>query len=128
MKNFLFLKLVVLSRFLPISDAAIQVEVPIVRRGPTTRSGTRAIREGFSKAVQQILDQDGQTDQNQLLIEDMCQLKIQDPTGPMEVHSAGPIQFTSFSQNQAGLNISISDLNSNPILIPSNQFDSGSEI
>ncbi|KAG2250142.1 hypothetical protein Bca52824_080278 [Brassica carinata] len=30
-------------------DAAIQIEVPLVRRGPTTRSGARAIRVGFSK-------------------------------------------------------------------------------
>ncbi|XP_056852919.1 uncharacterized protein LOC130502196 [Raphanus sativus] len=53
------------------NDEAIQVEVPIIRHGPTNRSGTKAIREGFSKAVQQILDQDGQTGQNQLLIEEM---------------------------------------------------------
>ncbi|KAF3592634.1 hypothetical protein DY000_02021449 [Brassica cretica] len=75
-------------------DEAIQVEVPIVRRGPTTRSGTRALREGFTKAVQLILDRDGQTDQEQLLIEEMFQLKIQDQAGPAEVQDAtGLIQF-----------------------------------
>ncbi|XP_056848903.1 uncharacterized protein LOC130499034 [Raphanus sativus] len=84
------------------NDEAIQVEVPIIRRGPTTRSGTKAIREGFSKAVQQILDQDGQTGQNQLLIKEMVQLKIQDQAGSIEVQdSAGPIQFRSLVQNQA---------------------------
>ncbi|KAF3563088.1 hypothetical protein DY000_02017671 [Brassica cretica] len=67
-----------------VCDEAIQVEVPIVRRGPTTRSGTRALRKGFTKAVQQILDQDRQTDQEQLLIEEMVQLKIQDRAGPTE--------------------------------------------
>ena len=55
------------------NDAAIQVEVPIVTSGPSTRSGAKAIRFGFSKAVQQILDQD-----EELLIEEMVQLKIQD--------------------------------------------------
>ncbi|KAG5385166.1 hypothetical protein IGI04_036636 [Brassica rapa subsp. trilocularis] len=89
-------------------DEAIQVEVPIVRRGPTTQSGTRALREGFTKAVQHILDQDGQTDQDQLLIEKMVQLKIQDQAGPKEVQDAAdPIQFRL---NQAGLLISTSEL------------------
>ena len=74
-----------------IYDEAIQVVVPIVRHGLSTRSGAKAIREGFSKAVQQILDQDGQTGQNQFLIEEMVQLKIQD--------QAGPIQFRSFDHN-----------------------------
>ena len=60
------------------NDKAIQVEVPIVRRGPTTQSGAKAIRECFFNVVQQILDQDGQTGHNQLLIEEMVQLKIQD--------------------------------------------------
>ena len=110
------------------NDAAIQIEVPVVRRGPTTRSGTRAIREGFSKAVQHILDQDGQTDQNQLLIEDMIQLKLQDPTGAIEVpNAAGPIQFRSFGQTQSGSIISISDLVPNSHSHSSNQLDSGSE-
>ncbi|KAF2558392.1 hypothetical protein F2Q68_00016323 [Brassica cretica] len=89
-------------------DEAIQVEVPIVRRSPTTRSGTRALREGFTKAVQQILDRDGPTDQDQLLIEEMVQLKIQDQAGPTEVQdAAGPIQFRL---NQAGRLISTSEL------------------
>ncbi|KAG5413256.1 hypothetical protein IGI04_000823 [Brassica rapa subsp. trilocularis] len=84
-------------QFLILSfDEAIQVEVPIVRRGPTTRSGTRALRE------------DGQTDQDQLLIEKMVQLKIQDQAGPKEVQDAAdPIQFRL---NQAGLLISTSEL------------------
>ncbi|KAF8046567.1 hypothetical protein N665_3613s0003 [Sinapis alba] len=62
------------------SDAAIQVEVSIIRRGPTTRSGARIIREEFSKTVQEMMDQDDQTGHNQLLIEEMVQLKIQDQT------------------------------------------------
>ncbi|KAF3532020.1 hypothetical protein DY000_02038974 [Brassica cretica] len=90
-------------------DEAIQVEVPIVRRGPTTRSGTRALREGFTKAVQQILDRDGQTGQEQLLIEEMVQLKIQDQAGPTEVQdSTGPIQFRL---NQAGQTVNNFNLN-----------------
>ena len=99
-----------------IPDEAIQVEVPVVRRGPTTRSGTRALREGFTKAVQQILDRDGQTDQDQLLIEEMVQLKIQDQAGPTEVQDAtGPIQFRL---NRAGRLISISELGPSSISIP----------
>ena len=78
------------------NDAAIQIEVPVVRRGPTTRSGAKAIRLSFSKAVQQILDQDVQTDQDKLLIEEMIQLKIQDQASSIEVQDqAGPIQFRS---------------------------------
>ena len=107
------------------SDEAIQVEVPIVRRGPTTRSGTRALREGFTKAVQQILDRDGQTDQDQLLIEEMVQLKIQDQAGPTEVQDAtGPIQFRL---NQAGRLISTSELGPDPISISSTPTLHGSE-
>ena len=99
------------------NDEAIQVEVPVVRRGPTTRSGTRALREGFTKAVQQILDRDGQTDQDQLLIEEMVQLKIQDQAGPTEVQDAtGPIQFRL---NQAGRLISTSELGPDSISISS---------
>ena len=94
-------------------DEAIQIEVPIVRLGPTTRSGSRAIRAGFSKDVQQILDQDGQTGQNQLLIEEMIQLKIEDQAGPIEVQDhAGPIQFKSLGQNRTGQIISTCDLGS----------------
>lgn len=90
------------------NDAAIQVEVPIVTSGPTTRSGAKAIRLGFSKAVQQILDQD-----EELLIEEMVQLKIQDPAGPIEVQDqAGSLQFRSLGQNQTGLTISTCDLGS----------------
>ncbi|KAF3495887.1 hypothetical protein DY000_02053237 [Brassica cretica] len=73
-----------------LPDAAIQIEVHVVRRGPTTRRGAKAIRFGFSKAVQQILDQDVQTDQDQLMIEEMIQLKIQDPAGSIEVQTGQP--------------------------------------
>ncbi|KAF2618532.1 hypothetical protein F2Q68_00039961 [Brassica cretica] len=108
------------------SDETIQVEVPIVRRGPTTRSGTRALREGFTKAVQQILDRDGQTDQDQLLIEEMVQLKIQDQAAPTEVQdAAGPIQFRL---NQAGRLISTSELGPDSISISSTPTLPGSEI
>ena len=93
------------------NDEAIQIEVSIVRRGLTTRSGAKAIREGFSKAVQQILDQDGQTGQNQLVIEEIIQLKIQD--------QAGPIEFRSFGQNRTGQIISTCDLGSDPFPIQS---------
>ncbi|KAF8090857.1 hypothetical protein N665_0463s0016 [Sinapis alba] len=102
------------------NDEAIQVEVPIVRRGPTTRSGTNAIREGFSKAVQHILDQDGQSSQNQLLIEEMIQVKIQDQTGTIEVQDqAGPIQFNPSGQTQSGLTISMCEIGSDSSLIQS---------
>lgn len=105
---------------------AIQVEVPIVRRGPTTRSGTRALREVFTKAVQQILDRDRQTDKDQLLIEEMVQLKIQDQAGPTEVQdAAGPIQFRL---NQARLLISTSELGPDSIPTSSTPTLSGSEI
>ncbi|KAF2561210.1 hypothetical protein F2Q70_00016748 [Brassica cretica] len=33
-------------------------EVPIIRKGPTTRSGSRVIRAGFAKAVQELLAQE----------------------------------------------------------------------
>ena len=93
-----------------ICDEAIQVELPIIRCGPTTRNGAKVIREGFFKAVQEILDQDVETGQNQLLIEEMVQLKIQDQAGPIEVQDqADPIQFRSLSQNRTGLIISLSD-------------------
>ena len=91
----------------------------MVRCGPTTRSGARAIRLGFSKAVQQILDQDVQTGQEELLIEEMIQLKIQDLAGPIEVQDqASPIQFRSLAQNRTGLTISTCDLSSDPVPIP----------
>ncbi|XP_048630695.1 uncharacterized protein LOC125604315 [Brassica napus] len=90
------------------NDAAFQVQVPVVTSGPTTRSGAKAIRLGFSKAVQQILDQD-----EELLIEEMVQLKMQDPAGPIEVQDqAGSLQFRSLGQNQTGLTISTCDLGS----------------
>ena len=102
-----------------IHDAAIQIEVPVVRRGPTTRSGARAIRLGFSKAVQQILDQDVQSGQEELLIEEMIQLKIQDQAGSIEVQDqTGPIQFRSLAQNRTGLTISTCDLGSDHVPIP----------
>ncbi|KAF2551954.1 hypothetical protein F2Q68_00034041 [Brassica cretica] len=71
------------------------------RCGPTTQNGATAIREGFSKVVQEILDQDRQTGQNQLLIEEMVQLKIQYQAGPVEVQNqASPIQFRSLVHNR----------------------------
>lgn len=42
-----------------IYDAVIQVEVPIIRRGPITQSRAIVIRKRFSKAVREILDKDG---------------------------------------------------------------------
>ncbi|KAG5383627.1 hypothetical protein IGI04_035097 [Brassica rapa subsp. trilocularis] len=58
--------------------------------------------------VQQILDQD-----EELLIEEMIQLKIQDPACSMEVQDqAGPIQFRSLGQTRTGLTISTCDLGS----------------
>ena len=84
------------------------------------------MREGFTKAVQHILDQDGQTDQDQLLIEKMVQLKIQDQAGPKEVQDAAdPIQFRL---NQAGLLISTSELGPDSVSISSTPTLSGSEI
>ncbi|KAF2603485.1 hypothetical protein F2Q70_00026740 [Brassica cretica] len=80
-------------------DAAIQIEVPVVRHGPTIRSGARAIRLGFSKAVQQILDQEVQTGQEELLIEEMIQLKIQDQAGSRSSRP-NPIQITRPEPNR----------------------------
>ncbi|XP_048629617.1 uncharacterized protein LOC125601539 [Brassica napus] len=49
----------------------------------------------------------------ELLIEEMVQLKIQDPAGPIEVQDqAGSLQFRSLGQNQTGLTISTCDLGS----------------
>ncbi|KAF2569057.1 hypothetical protein F2Q68_00026280 [Brassica cretica] len=105
---------------------SVNSDARIRRRGPTTRSGTRALREGFTKAVQQILDRDGQTDQDQLLIEKMVQLKIQDQAGTTEVQdAAGPIQFRL---NQAGLLISTSELVADSVHTSSTPTLPGSEI
>ncbi|KAG5378266.1 hypothetical protein IGI04_026108 [Brassica rapa subsp. trilocularis] len=107
-----------------ICDEAIQVEVPIIRCGPTTRNGAKVIREGFFKAVQEILDQDKETGQNQLLIEEMVQLNIQDQAGPIEVQDqADPIQFRSLSQNRTGLIISPSNPSSTSTPIQSGSAD-----
>ncbi|KAF2555748.1 hypothetical protein F2Q68_00017063 [Brassica cretica] len=85
-----------------------------------TISTSRAIRLGFSKAVQQILDQDVQSGQEELLIEEMIQLKIQDQAGSIEVQDqTGPIQFRSLAQNRTGLTISTCDLGSKPCPNPS---------
>ncbi|KAG5397246.1 hypothetical protein IGI04_019060 [Brassica rapa subsp. trilocularis] len=52
-------------------------------------------------------------DNEELLIEEMVQLKIQDPAGLMEVQDqAGPLQFRSLGQNRTGLTISTCDLGS----------------
>ncbi|KAF8095141.1 hypothetical protein N665_0339s0012 [Sinapis alba] len=97
------------------NDAAIQVEVPIIRKGPTTRSGARVIREELNKAVQHLMDREGQNHQEQLLIQEMVQLSIQDPDHPLEVYEPpGSIQFQSFIKNQAGLVLSLSLLGSAP--------------
>ena len=97
-------------------------EVPIIRKGPTTRSGSRVIRAGFAKAVQELLAQE-QTGFKQLLIQELSDLKLEDTGEPLEVpdpvHSS---QFSSIGQNEAGLTISTFILN------PSNQLASGSEI
>ncbi|KAF2545896.1 hypothetical protein F2Q70_00022793 [Brassica cretica] len=81
-------------------------------------AGSEAIRLGFSKAIQQILDQDVQSGQEELLIEEMIQLKIQDQASSIEVQDqTGPIQFRSL-QNRTGLTISTCDLGSDPVPIP----------
>ncbi|KAF2545153.1 hypothetical protein F2Q70_00023596 [Brassica cretica] len=70
------------------------------------RSGARVIRAGFTKSVQDILEQD-QTGFKQLLIQEMAELKLEDPTDPAEVQDpAGSIQFSSIDHSQAGLIIS----------------------
>ncbi|CAF1919587.1 BnaC02g33130D [Brassica napus] len=93
-------------------------EVPIIRKGPTTRSGSRVIRAGFAKAVQELLAQE-QTGFKQLLIQELADLKLEDTSKPLEVpdsfHSS---QFSSIDQNEAGLTISTFILN------PSNQLSS----
>ncbi|WZY93770.1 hypothetical protein YC2023_066099 [Brassica napus] len=97
-------------------------EVPIIRKGPTTRSGSRVIRAGFAKAVQELLAQE-QTGFKQLLIQELSDLKLEDTGEPLEVPD--PVQssqFSSIGQNEAGLTISTFILN------PSNQLASGSEI
>ena len=53
----------------------------------------RVIRAGFTKAVQEILEQD-QTGFKLLLIQEMAELKLEDPTGPVEVQDLSRlIQF-----------------------------------
>ncbi|KAF2590721.1 hypothetical protein F2Q70_00039379 [Brassica cretica] len=97
-------------------------EVPIIRKGPTTRSGSRVIRAGFAEAVQELLAQE-QTGFKQLLIQELADLKLEDTSEPLEapdsIHSS---QFSSIDHNEAGLTISTFILN------PSNQLASGSEI
>ncbi|KAF2609314.1 hypothetical protein F2Q68_00042941 [Brassica cretica] len=91
------------------------------RRGPTTRSGARVIRAGFTKAVQHILEQD-QTGFKQLLIQEMAELKLEDPTDPAEVQDpSGSIQFSSTDHSQVGLIISTFSLD------PSVPIDPGLE-
>ncbi|XP_056843071.1 uncharacterized protein LOC130495662 [Raphanus sativus] len=93
-----------------------QAEVPQVHKGPTTRSGSARLRNGFTKAVQELIDQD----LKQLLIQEMSGLKIEDPTGSIEVQDQpGPIQFSSIVHNRTGLILSTFNLN------PSNQPISG---
>ena len=87
-----------------------QAEVPQVRKSPTTRSGSRVLRDGFTKAVQEMIDQG----LKQLLIQEMPELKIEDPTRPLEVQDqSGLIQFSSIVHNQTGLTISTFDLGPN---------------
>ena len=104
-------------------DVAVPTtEVPIIRKGPTTRSGSRVIRAGFAKAVQELLAQE-QTGFKQLLIQELADLKLEDTSEPLEVpDSIHSSQFSSIDQNEAGLTISTFILN------PSNQLASGSEI
>lgn len=40
------------------SVVATQAEVPLVRKGPTTRSGSGVIRDVLTKDVQEMIDQD----------------------------------------------------------------------
>ncbi|KAF3590630.1 hypothetical protein DY000_02020127 [Brassica cretica] len=58
-------------------------EIPIIRKGPTTRSGSRVIRAGFAKAVQELLAQE-QTGFKQLLIQELADLKLKDTSEPLE--------------------------------------------
>ena len=84
-----------------------QAEVPQVRKSPTTRSGSRVLRDGFTKAVQEMIDQG----LKQLLIQEMSGLKIEDPTKPIDVQDqSGPTQFSSIVHNRTGLIISTFDL------------------
>ncbi|KAF3532328.1 hypothetical protein DY000_02040188 [Brassica cretica] len=69
-------------------------EVPIIRKGPTTRSGSRVIRAGFAKAVQELLAQE-QTGFKQLLIQELADLKLEDTSEPLEV----PDSFHSSQYN-----------------------------
>ena len=104
-------------------DVAVPTtEVPIIRKGPTTRSGSRVIRAGFAKAVQELLAQE-QTGFKQLLIQELADLKLEDTSESLEapdsIHSS---QFSSIDHNEAGLTISTFILN------PPNQLASGSEV
>ncbi|KAF3572849.1 hypothetical protein F2Q69_00059769 [Brassica cretica] len=83
-----------------------------------TRSGAQVIRAGFTKAVQEILEQD-QTGFKQLLIQDMAELKLEDSTDPAEVQDpSGSIQFSSIDQGQVGLIISTFSLGSSVPIDP----------
>ncbi|CAG7876002.1 unnamed protein product, partial [Brassica rapa] len=59
-------------------------EVPIIRKCPTTRSGSRVIKAGFAKAVQELLAEE-QTGFKQLLIQELSDLKLEDTGEPLEV-------------------------------------------
>ncbi|KAF2589349.1 hypothetical protein F2Q70_00039345 [Brassica cretica] len=84
----------------------------------TLQSGARVIRAGFTKAVQEILEQD-QTGFKQLLIQDMAELKLEDSTDPAEVQDpSGSIQFSSIDQGQVGLIISTFSLGSSVPIDP----------
>ncbi|KAJ4875758.1 Uncharacterized protein Rs2_40776 [Raphanus sativus] len=86
-----------------------QAEVPQVHKGPTTRSGSAGLRNEFTKAVQELIDQG----LKQLLIQEMSGLKIEDPTGSIEVQDQpGPIQFSSIVHNRTGLILSTFNLGS----------------
>lgn len=99
-----------------------QADVPQVHKGPTTRSGSARLRNGFTKAVQELIDQG----LKQLLIQEMSGLKIEDPTGSIEVQDQpGPIQFSSIVHNRTGLILSTFNLGSDSTLNLSNQSISG---
>ena len=112
-------------QWLSVSTHSVVVpttEVPIIRKGPTTRSSSRVIRAGFAKAVQELLAQE-QTGFKQLLIQELSDLKLEDTSEPLEVPDPfRSSQFSSIGQSEAGLTISTFMLN------PSNQLASCSEI
>ncbi|KAL0884755.1 hypothetical protein Bca101_008736 [Brassica carinata] len=99
-----------------------QTEVPQVHSGPTTRSGSVRLRNGFTKAIQELMDQG----LKQLLIQEMSGLKIEAPTCSMEVQDRpDPIQFSTIVHNQSGLIISTFHLESDPTSVPSRPSTSG---